>query len=59
MNRRSLHFFSWAIAFGLAMMASFAAKDASAYCQMTTGGGAQVGAQACVEVGEPLVWTNP
>jgi MYXO-CTERM domain-containing protein len=25
---------------------------------MTTGGGAQVGEQACVEIGQPLVWTN-
>jgi MYXO-CTERM domain-containing protein len=59
MSRRSLRSFCWAIAFGLAMSASVAPNDASAYCQMTTGGGAQVGEQACVEIGEPLVWTNP
>jgi len=59
MSRRSLHFFSSATAFGLSLLASFAANNASAYCQMTTGGGAQVGNQACEEIGEPLVWPNP
>ena len=59
MSRRSLHFFSWATAFGLALLASFAANGASAYCRMTTGGGQQVGEQACVEIGAPLVWNDP
>ncbi len=31
---------------------------ASAYCQMTTDGGAQVGDAPCVERGEPLVWED-
>lgn len=45
--------------FGLALVACFTADHASAYCRMTTGGGAQVGNAACVEKGEPLVWKNP
>jgi len=59
MSRRSLHSFAWTTVSGLALLASFGANDASAYCQMTTGGGAQVGEQACVEIGAPLVWTDP
>jgi len=59
MIQRSLHSLSLVTSFGLALLASFGANDASAYCRMTTGGGAQVGEQPCVEKGAPLVWTNP
>ena len=55
MNSRSLH----AMALGLALCASFTADRASAYCRMTTEGGAQIGGAPCVEKGAPLVWTNP
>ena len=55
MNSRSLH----AMALGLALCASFTADRASAYCRMTTEGGAQIGGAPCIEKGAPLVWTNP
>jgi len=45
-----------AASLGLVLATAFFADDASAYCRMTTGGGAQVGGAACVEKGEPLVW---
>jgi MYXO-CTERM domain-containing protein len=54
MNRRSLH----AAALGLALCAGLSADHASAYCRMTTEGGAQVGDRPCVEKGAPLVWSN-
>jgi len=59
MSRRSLSSVFIATPLGLALLASFAANDASAYCRMTTGGGAQVGEQACVEIGAPLFWNDP
>ena len=59
MSRRNLHSISWATSVGLALLASFAANDASAYCRMTTGGDAQVGDQACVEIGAPFFWNDP
>ena len=45
----------------LSVVLTFAAvpDDASAFCQMTTEGSAQVGEAACVEDGAPLVWSNP
>ena len=43
----------------VAFVASFTADRASAYCQMTTEGGAQIGDSPCVEKGAPLVWRNP
>jgi len=55
MNDRSLH----AVALGLMVCAWFAADRASAYCQMTTKGGAQIGTSVCNEDGAPLVWSNP
>ena len=55
MNDRSLH----AVALGLMVCAWFAADRASAYCQMTTLGGAQIGTSECNEDGVPLVWSNP
>ncbi|MBT8454404.1 MAG: hypothetical protein KJO40_20745 [Deltaproteobacteria bacterium] len=58
MSRRSLRSVSWAAPLGLALMAALAANDASAYCRMTVGGGAQVGNQACVEIGEPFFWND-
>lgn len=59
MTRRSLHSLSWAASLGLTLLASFTANDASAYCRMTTLGGAQVGEQPCVEIGAPFFWNNP
>jgi len=59
MSRRCLHSVSWATSLGLALLASFTANDASAYCRMTTGGGAQVGSVACVEIGAPFSWNDP
>ncbi|MGB5266813.1 MAG: hypothetical protein WBN30_09515 [Polyangiales bacterium] len=59
MSRRSLRFVSWATSLGLALLASFTANDASAYCRMTTGGGSQVGTMACVEIGAPFFWNDP
>jgi MYXO-CTERM domain-containing protein len=55
MNDRTLH----AIALGVTFVACLTADHASAYCRMTTEGGAQIGNSACVEKGEPLVWSNP
>ena len=55
MSDRSLH----AVALGLALCACLTADHASAYCRMTTEGGAQIGGAPCVEKGEPLVWNNP
>jgi MYXO-CTERM domain-containing protein len=52
MNSRRLY----AASLGLALMTAFLADHASAYCRMTTQGGAQVGELACAEKGEPLVW---
>ena len=43
----------------VAFVASFTADRASAYCQMTTEGGTQIGDMPCVEKGAPLVWRNP
>ena len=37
----------------------FQTGDASAYCRMTTDGGAQIGNASCVERGEPLEWADP
>ncbi len=59
MSSASLRSLSLLASFGLALLVSFTADDASAYCQMTTGGGAQIGDEACEEIGEPLVWSNP
>jgi len=55
MNSRSLH----VMALGLALCACFTADHASAYCRMTTEGGAQIGGAPCVEKGAPLVWSDP
>jgi MYXO-CTERM domain-containing protein len=55
MSDRSLH----AVALGLALCACFTADRASAYCQMTTQGGTQIGGATCIEKGEPLVWADP
>lgn len=44
---------------GLVVLAGFPPGQASAYCRMTTDGGAQIGTAACVERGEPLVWNYP
>jgi hypothetical protein len=54
MSSRRLH----AASLGLALLTAFVADDASAYCQMTTQGKAQIGGAACVEMGEPLVWNE-
>jgi len=43
----------------LALVASFSADRASAYCRMTTQGDEQIGDTPCVEKGAPLVWTHP
>jgi MYXO-CTERM domain-containing protein len=48
-----------AIALGVAFVACLTANHASAYCRMTTEGGAQIGDSSCIEKGEPLVWSNP
>lgn len=55
MSDRSLY----AAALVLALVASLSADRASAYCRMTTQGGAQVGDSPCREEGEPLIWENP
>ena len=55
MNDRSLCTAALLVAF----VASFTADRASAYCQMTTEGGTQIGDMPCVEKGAPLVWRNP
>lgn len=59
MSSLSIRSLSLALSLGLAVLVSFAASDASAYCRMTTEGGAQIGEQPCVEKGEPLIWTVP
>jgi uncharacterized protein (TIGR03382 family) len=52
-------FIPGSLACALALLVSFTASEASAYCRMTTEGGAQVGNQPCVERGEPLIWNVP
>lgn len=47
------------VSFGFALLLSLAASDASAYCRMTTQGGAQVGNEPCEEEGPPLFWRTP
>jgi MYXO-CTERM domain-containing protein len=54
MSSRSLP----AAALVLALCASLAPDQASAYCRMTTEGGPQVGDRPCVEEGAPLVWSS-
>jgi hypothetical protein len=54
MNRRSLY----TVTLMLALVASFSADRASAYCRMTTQGGPPIGDSLCSEVGEPLIWKN-
>jgi len=55
MNDRSLY----TAALALALVASFSADRASAYCRMTTQGSSPIGDTPCIEKGEPLVWNNP
>jgi MYXO-CTERM domain-containing protein len=55
MSDRSLY----TAALVLALVTSFSADRASAYCRMTTQGNSPVGDSPCVEKGEPLVWNNP
>jgi MYXO-CTERM domain-containing protein len=55
MSDRSLY----TAALVLALVASFSADRASAYCRMTTQGNSPIGNSPCVEQGEPLVWNNP
>ena len=55
MNDRSLY----TATLVLALVASFSADRASAYCRMTTQGGPPIGDSLCGEVGEPLIWKNP
>ena len=55
MNDRSVH----TAALVLALVASFSANPASAYCRMTTQGGPPIGDSLCSEGGEPLIWKNP
>jgi MYXO-CTERM domain-containing protein len=43
----------------IALFIGLVANHASAYCRMTTEGGAQIGQAPCVEHGEPLVWKDP
>ena len=52
MNSRGFY----SLAIGLMLVAALAADRASAFCRMTTMGGAQIGEQACVEDGEVLEW---
>jgi MYXO-CTERM domain-containing protein len=60
MTDRSLYRAAFQVAaLGLVLVTCFAADHASAYCRMTTLGGAQIGGAACVEKGEPLVWDTP
>jgi len=55
MSSRALRLGSLTVA-----LAAIAVPDgASAFCRMTTEGGAQVGDSACVEEGAPLEWANP
>lgn len=53
MSKRGLSSLGLAVALG----ALFVADDAAAFCRMTTEGGGNVG-NACVELGEPLVWKS-
>jgi len=46
-------------ALALALVASFSADRASAYCRTTTQGGPPSGGSPCGERGEPLIWKNP
>lgn len=55
MSNRSL----CAAALVLALVASFTADRASAYCRMTTDGSSQIGDAPCPTKGEPLFWKNP
>ena len=43
----------------LALVASFTADRASAYCRMTTDGSSQIGDAPCPTKGAPLFWKNP
>ena len=43
----------------LALVASFSADRASAYCRMTTDGSSQIGDAPCPTEGAPLYWKNP
>ena len=43
----------------LALVASFSADRASAYCRMTTDGSSQIGDALCPTEGAPLYWKNP
>lgn len=45
-----------ALSVGAVLISTVAADDASAYCRMTTEGGAQIGERACVEKGAFLEW---
>ena len=55
MSNRSL----CAAALVLALVASFTADRASAYCRMTTDGSSQIGEAPCPTEGAPLYWKNP
>lgn len=44
---------------GPILLVALTADRASAFCRMTTEGGAQVGEQACIEMGEFLEWPVP
>ncbi len=44
------------LALGLMFFAALTADRASAFCRMTTSSSVQIGEQACVEDGDPLVW---
>ena len=55
MNDRKLY----TAALVLALVASFSADRASAYCRTTTQVGPQIGDSPCSERGEPLIWRNP
>lgn len=59
MTGRGLRALSQLASVGLALFALFAADQASAYCRMSTEGGAQVGDVACVEKGALFEWSNP
>ena len=55
MNNRSL----CTAALVVALVASFSADRASAYCRMTTDGSSQIGDAPCPTEGAPLYWKNP
>lgn len=55
MNSRVLWLAGLSAAFAVLAISS----NATAFCRMTTEGGAQIGDAACVEEGAPLEWTNP